>query len=189
MASATFVAPTTRLSGVAFVLLLHAALVFGLMVSLGHVTVSVPRPPVSAEVLVEAPPPPKTIDPVVLAPTPVPSEPLVPAIQSAGSGGIHVAVQVGPRAIAGRPNARPSYPEASIRLGEEGSVVLLLLVGEDGRVKDARIDVSSGHRRLDRAASAEALRSYRFLPGTEDGRPKAMWHRVKVTFRLADARG
>jgi protein TonB len=83
-----------------------------------------------------------------------------------------------------RPLSQPPYPAASQRLGEEGKVILELYVLEDGRVGDATIIKSSGYPRLDQAAVEEAKRAWRLLPGTEDGRPKAMQHKLTVTFRI-----
>ncbi len=79
---------------------------------------------------------------------------------------------------------QPEYPPTSRRLGEEGSVVLQVYVGTDGKVADGKIQTSSGHKRLDEAALRHALRAWRFTPGTEDGKPVAQWHIVKVTFKI-----
>jgi len=79
---------------------------------------------------------------------------------------------------------QPEYPPTSRRLGEEGSVVLQVLVGADGTVKDGKVQTSSGFPRLDEAALKHALRAWRFTPGTEDGAPVTAWHSVKVTFKI-----
>ncbi len=79
---------------------------------------------------------------------------------------------------------QPDYPPTSRRLGEEGSVVVQILVGPDGKVSDGKIQKSSGFPRLDEAALKHALRAWRFTPGTEDGKPVSVWHSVKVTFRI-----
>ncbi|MGE0383360.1 MAG: TonB family protein [Gammaproteobacteria bacterium] len=102
---------------------------------------------------------------------PIPPAPVAPRI-------------VGPHALATRPNPQPDYPPISRRLGEQGSVILALLVEIDGHVAEARVDSSSGHARLDEAAVAHALKRWRFAPGTEDGVPVAAWHRVRVRFTL-----
>lgn len=95
-------------------------------------------------------------------------------------------VIVPPRTNPRRPNAGAEeiYPAMSKRLGEEGTVVLLLSVNADGRVTEAKVDQTSGFDRLDEAASREAVRSWRFLPGTRNGKPEAMQLRIKVTFSL-----
>jgi len=79
---------------------------------------------------------------------------------------------------------QPDYPPTSRRLGEEGSVILQVLVGTDGKVQDGKVKTSSGFPRLDEAALKHALRAWRFTPGTEDGVPVATWHSVKVTFKI-----
>lgn len=79
---------------------------------------------------------------------------------------------------------QPDYPPTSRRLGEEGSVIVQVLVGADGKVSDGKIQKSSGFPRLDEAALKHALRAWRFTPGTEDGKPVSVWHSVKVTFRI-----
>lgn len=95
-------------------------------------------------------------------------------------------VIVPPRTNPRRPNVGPEeiYPSMSKRLGEEGSVVLLLTVNAEGRVTEAKIDTSSGFERLDEAASKEAVRSWRFLPGTVNGKAAAMQTKIKVTFKI-----
>jgi protein TonB len=82
------------------------------------------------------------------------------------------------------PLTQPSYPAQSRRLGEEGSVQLLVFVQPNGRISEAQVAVSSGFPRLDDAALREALRSWRFLPNTVDGVATAGWSRIAVTFRL-----
>jgi protein TonB len=79
---------------------------------------------------------------------------------------------------------QPDYPPTSRRLGEEGSVILQVLVGADGKVQEGKIKTSSGFSRLDEAALKHALRAWRFTPGTEDGAPVTVWHSVKVTFKI-----
>ncbi len=59
-------------------------------------------------------------------------------------------------------------PSASARLGEFGTVVLLVTVGTDGRAKAATVSKSSGYSRLDNAAVRGALLA-RFKPATRGG--------------------
>ena len=79
---------------------------------------------------------------------------------------------------------QPDYPPTSRRRGEEGSVIVQVLVDPEGKVSDGKIQTSSGFPRLDEAALKHALRAWRFTPGTEDGKPVSVWHSVKVTFRI-----
>jgi len=62
----------------------------------------------------------------------------------------------------------PVYPALSKRLGEEGTVLCHLYIGDDGRVVRVTLERSSGYPRLDQAALA-ALRQWRFLAALERG--------------------
>ena len=66
--------------------------------------------------------------------------------------------------------AKPSanYPMASRRMREEGRVVVLVEINNQGLVVSARVDSSSGSPRLDEAALA-AIRKARFKPYTRNG--------------------
>lgn len=62
----------------------------------------------------------------------------------------------------------PTYPLESRQLKEQGTVVLSVLVGPDGRVSDVSVSKSSGSFRLDRAAR-DAVRKWRWAPSIIDG--------------------
>lgn len=83
-----------------------------------------------------------------------------------------------------RPLTQPPYPTASIRDNETGTVAIEVLVGTDGRVRDARIAQSSGSGRLDEAALREARQHWRLRPATRDGTPFEQWLTLRVVFRL-----
>jgi protein TonB len=91
-----------------------------------------------------------------------------------------------PRSDSRRPLTQPEYPPSSRRSGEAGTVFLEVLVLENGRVGDARVKQSSGFPRLDEAAVREVKRSWRLVPGTENGKPVQMWGQFAVTFKLTD---
>lgn len=100
---------------------------------------------------------------------------------------VRKAVSVPPKADARRGGiTKPEYPPSVRRAGGEGTVYVQVLVLETGRVGDARIQTSSGHPKLDEAVVAEAKRSWRFTPGTEDGKPVQMWVTVPIVFKLTD---
>ncbi|SFN43843.1 energy transducer TonB [Dokdonella immobilis] len=63
---------------------------------------------------------------------------------------------------------QPKYPLDARRRGEQGTVVLRVLVGRDGLPVEVDIARSSGSRQLDRAAREAVLRS-RFRPVRIDG--------------------
>ncbi len=79
--------------------------------------------------------------------------------------------------------ARPAYPAAALRNGDEGTVTLAFLVGKDGRVASARVERSSGHRDLDRAA-LQGLSLCAFKPGTIDGVAQESWARMQYAWHL-----
>ena len=91
---------------------------------------------------------------------------------------------VPPRSNPRRPVTQPEYPPTSKRLGEAGTVIMLLTVNEEGKVTEAKIDTSSGFERLDEAALKEALRTWRLLPGTQGGKPVTMQYKFKVVFKI-----
>jgi protein TonB len=80
-------------------------------------------------------------------------------------------------------NPRPPYPALSKRLGEQGKVVVRVLIGVDGTAQKTEIKQSSGFDRLDQAALATVLR-WRYVPGKRAGVPEAMWFNVPISFVL-----
>ncbi|GFE83058.1 hypothetical protein GCM10011487_50580 [Steroidobacter agaridevorans] len=91
-----------------------------------------------------------------------------------------------PKSDSRRPLTQPEYPPSSRRAGEAGTVILEVYVLENGRVGEARVKQSSGFPRLDEAAVREVKRSWRLVPGTENGKPVPMWGQFAVTFKLTD---
>jgi protein TonB len=84
------------------------------------------------------------------------------------------------------PLTQPSYPMSSIHLGEAGALALDILVGADGRVRDAKVAKSSGYDRLDQAAVSEAKQHWHLRPATRNGVPFEQWLTLKVVFRFED---
>ncbi len=79
--------------------------------------------------------------------------------------------------------AKPAYPTSAARNGETGTVTLALMVGADGRVKDSRIQSSSGSRVLDRAA-VNALSMCQFKPAMNNGVAEAGWAQIAYVWTL-----
>lgn len=79
--------------------------------------------------------------------------------------------------------ALPNYPARSVRNGDTGTVNLSLLIGADGRVADARVQKSSGHRELDRAA-VDALSLCKFKPATRNGVAEPAWGQIAYVWSL-----
>ena len=75
----------------------------------------------------------------------------------------------------------PDYPGWAKENGISGTVLLHLLVGQDGRVR--RVSVIRGVTGLTEAAQ-EALRRWTFRPARANGRPVAVWVEIPVEFRL-----
>lgn len=81
----------------------------------------------------------------------------------------------------------PEYPPASRRAGEEGTVQFRVYVLADGKPGEVQILRSSGFPKLDEAVIKGVQRDWLFVPGTEDGKPVAMWSSgYGATFRVND---
>jgi len=63
-----------------------------------------------------------------------------------------------------------------------GTVLMSVIVGDDGKVRDVRVDRSLGLGLDERAI--EAVRTWQFKPGIKDGMPVAVAVNVEVNFRL-----
>ena len=132
-----------------------------------------PQPPIAVAEPQPAPPP--VAAPVATAPAPAPvaapAPPAPPRIELPSTSADYLQ------------NPQPPYPPMSRRLGEEGQVMLRVLIGADGRAVQAEIRRSSGYERLDSVA-LETVRTWRFVPGKRNGVPEDMWFNVPITFEL-----
>ncbi len=79
----------------------------------------------------------------------------------------------------------PPYPEQARQQGIEGTVVLKLTVGADGRARNVTVARSSGHAALDQAAVAHVKKT-RFSPALRDGQAVAAAITFRVRFRLVN---
>lgn len=75
------------------------------------------------------------------------------------------------------------YPSASRRYGEQGRVVLRVLIGRDGQAEKVELHEPSAFPRLNDAA-IEAARRALFKPYTEDGVAQPAWALVALSFQL-----
>ena len=136
----------------------------------------VPPPEVAIEIPVDAAPTTAirqtTQQAPVAQPPPAPPAPVIP--------------RTAPKSDPRRPLTQPEYPPSSRRAGETGTVILEVYVLENGRAGDVRVKQSSGFPKLDEAAVREVKRSWRLVPGTENGKPVPMWGQFAVTFKLTD---
>jgi protein TonB len=81
-------------------------------------------------------------------------------------------------------NPAPAYPASSKRLGETGTVLLRVVVDENGRPESINVTTSSGFERLDRAA-IDAVRRWKFVPAKQGDRPVKAAVLVPLEFQLS----
>ncbi|MBO0910986.1 MAG: energy transducer TonB [Acidobacteria bacterium] len=97
-----------------------------------------------------------------------------------GGRGFHLTGRVlAPRAIY---DPEPEYSEEARKVKLQGTVLLSMVVDEQGRAKDIRVARSLGMG-LDEKA-VEAVKKWKFAPGTRDGTPVSTEVSVEVSFRL-----
>lgn len=115
---------------------------------------------------VAPPPPPQPAPPVAAAPSPAPP-PVVP-----------------PRFNADYlQNPAPHYPPLARRMGEQGRVVLRVLVSPAGLPERIELKSSSGSPRLDESA-LEAVKRWKFTPARQGEQPVPAWVLVPISFTL-----
>jgi protein TonB len=76
----------------------------------------------------------------------------------------------------------PEYSEEARKAKYQGTVVLSLIVGADGVPRDIRVARSVGLG-LDEKA-IETVKTWKFDPGTKDGKPVATYATIEVAFHL-----
>ncbi len=76
----------------------------------------------------------------------------------------------------------PEYSEEARKAKYQGTCVLLLIVGPDGKPRDVKVARALGMG-LDEKA-IEAVRQWKFEPAMKDGKPVAVQINVEVNFRL-----
>lgn len=81
-------------------------------------------------------------------------------------------------------NPKPAYPAISRRTGEQGRVMLKVLVSPDGSPEVVEIKTSSGHERLDSAAIKIVKTAWRFVPARRGDQPIRDWVIVPINFSL-----
>lgn len=198
--------PARQLFGFSLVVLLHVVLIWAVKSGLANSIIELVNGPMETKIIEEkvaekeAPPPPKVDFKPLPPPVAIPVDISVEAPPSETAPGIDPnavrkattsaptqnTATIPPRSNPRRPVTQPEYPPTSKRLGEAGTVIMLLTVNEEGKVTDAKIDTSSGFERLDEAALKEALRTWKLLPGTVGGKPVAMQYKFKVVFKITD---
>ena len=94
-----------------------------------------------------------------------------------------ISVDVGKLIISYQPDADAYYPSFSRRSGEQGTVVVRLIINESGSVEDAPLLQTSTFPRLDRAASDIGKR-YVFKPYLINGKPVRVSTNLLIKFNL-----
>nr|WP_307643864.1 energy transducer TonB [Variovorax boronicumulans] len=133
-----------------------------------------PTPAPQAPVGTTEPPPPPAPPAAPTPPAPPalpPAPPAPPAVQLPSSNADYLQ------------NPKAVYPAMSKRLGEQGKVIVKVLVGVDGLPKSAEVKKSSGFDRLDEAA-IEYIMKCRFVPGKVNGVVQAMSYDAPVNYVL-----
>lgn len=110
----------------------------------------------------------ETAEPTVSAP-PAPATPAPPKTISSGVEYIQP------------PQAK--YPPVSLRMGEQGQVMLRVLINVKGHPERVEVQKSSGFPRLDDAGRQAALRAL-FRPHIDDGQAVAVYAIVPINFQL-----
>lgn len=153
-----------------------------------------PRPQPAPKAQAKAQPAPATQAPSELTAAqpsaePAPNAPVAPAAAPATPTATAPAPAAPPRIELPSSNAaylnnpKPPYPAISKRMGEQGKVVLRVLISAEGLPQKVEISQSSGYDRLDHQAQ-EAVQHWRFVPGKRNGVPEAMWTLVPIQFIL-----
>lgn len=184
---------TRRVTGVFLAALLQAgfiwALVEGLDIKLSTVlppiAVFIPKPVVAPP---PAPPLPRDYRPpqvLPVAPTVVIEEPrgdtaLTPNDPRPPQAGPAERSPVGLMAT----HTTPPYPALDARLGNQGTVLLRLVIGPDGAVRAASVVRSSGFAGLDQAAIAWVVVHWRYRPAERGGAAVESAANVAVSFNL-----
>jgi periplasmic protein TonB len=143
-------------------------------------------PPPVIDIASLAPPPPETAMTITREPPPTPAPVQQPTPQPKPV--VKVGMGYDPRA-ARRGDYEPEYPPQAKRLGEEGTVILNVCAGPDGRVESATVVRSSGSSNLDDAAVRHfERRKPKMRPATEDGVGVRACAALPVRFNLKEAR-
>lgn len=199
-----------RIGGIAAALAIHVA---ALMMLMAPMTYAPPLPVAEEPVVtifetikppVPVTPPPVTpiqkqkIEVVPIVTAPVITSPVIPPIvvDQGGANDVQYVVPTGdlvvpaidppsgPISLSTEYAPAPKYPPLSIRNGEEGTVLLLVKVGADGRPIDASIKKSSGYRELDKNAMKHVLATWRFHPAMQQGIAIPAMALVPVNYKI-----
>jgi protein TonB len=188
-----------RTAAIIVVVALHVAMFYALSTGMGSITLLKPiKDTVAVFIPLEKPPtpqpkiaPPKVTQqaaPTELTPTPV-ETPILPDLPpvAESDGGITTDAAPTNEGASAPPNSftikhrvDPPYPSASRRAGEQGTVLLTIVIGQDGRPLDISVARSSGYAALDESA-VNAVRQWRFSTNVNASQARVS---LPITFRL-----
>ena len=192
--------------GFAFVIVLHAILIWGLMNGLGHKMIEVIKGPLEAKIIA-APKPPKEAEPPPPPPETVkPPPPYIPmpqinvAATDDNSNAISAPLSSAPPSKAPPPpppaavadtyvqpvaigGEKPTYPESLVDDEVEGTAIVVCTVNVDGTTSDCSVASVTGSALFGQAA-LEFVRSHRFRPATHNGVATATRAQMPFKFKL-----
>jgi len=204
--------PRNRLAGVAIAVLFHVIAIVALLqyepvrsafTDAVPVMVSLIAPQPIVEKPTE-PPKPLPVEPRVQFPTPPQPQQIITATTEAPQPALAPAPPPpAPVAVAPQPpapvvavpvmppnfnadyldNPPLAYPPLSRRMGEQGKVLLRVLVNPKGTADKVELRSSSGSSRLDDAA-LDVVKRWRFVPARQGDQPVAAWVTIPITFSL-----
>lgn len=114
--------------------------------------------------------------------SPPPNAAVAPST-AGGASGTPIQTDIGKLEVLYQPDADAYYPSFSKRSGEQGTVVVRLIIDQTGSVEDVALLQSSTFPRLDRAAT-EIGRRYRFKPFIVNGSPQRISTNLLIKFNL-----
>jgi periplasmic protein TonB len=200
---------TTRTTVLAAIIALHLFIAWALATGLARKAIEVLAPPIQTDIVQEEktkveppPPPPPEMQKQVVEVPPPDINIAMPEVGPSTNAITATAVQhaappaPAPRAVSRTamvidtkhfPNSEDFYPQASKRLGEQGSPVVKICLGADGKLAagSPSIATSSGSPRLDEGALLLVKAGARYItPAKEDGRPVAACQDLRIKFEL-----
>jgi periplasmic protein TonB len=114
------------------------------------------------------------------------SQPQSAAIAPTSAGGVSgtpIQTDIGKLEVLYQPDADAYYTSFSKRSGEQGTVIVRLIIDQTGNVEDVVLLQSSTFPRLDRSAT-EIGRRYRFKPYLVNGSPQRISTNLLIKFNL-----
>ncbi|MCA9732018.1 energy transducer TonB [candidate division KSB1 bacterium] len=142
-----------------------------------------PRPSVAIPTEDEDVPDDETIEETDINFDEIPPPPEEPPVDESAQ--IFVAFDTAPAPIGGFAAIQKKlvYPDIARKAGIEGRVIVNVLVGTDGTVKDTKILKSLGHTGCDEAA-IDAIKAVRWTPAKQRDRAVQVWVGIPVIFKL-----